>query len=102
MEEVKQTLMHDLRALQAEIDALLSDESNPFDTLPDKVDTHNQLLAKLFSCYQEEDIDEPTMNFLKATQSKISHWTEQAIEERDETRQNLLKLAKGRKARSQY
>jgi len=95
-------LTNDLRELAAEIDTLLNDAENEFDTLPDRVEAHNQKLAELFAALQGETPDNETLIFLKQTQQKITEWTEQAIEERDETRQTLLNLAQGRKARSQY
>jgi len=95
-------LMKDLRELEAEIDTLLNDAENEFDTLPDRVEAQNQKLAALFAALNGETADDETLAFLKHTQEKIADWTEQAIEERDETRQTLLNLAQGRKARSQY
>ncbi|RUO43028.1 hypothetical protein CWE15_06400 [Aliidiomarina taiwanensis] len=104
MTEILHSFINDLRALQAEIDALLADSDNPLDTLPAKVDQHNDVLSRLFAHFEElnQEIDPETLTFLRATQSKIANWTTQAIEARDETRQNLLKLAQGRKARRQY
>lgn len=104
MTEQTESMLSDLRDLQAEIDALLADETNSLETLPGKVDKHNDVLAKLFDYYESESksMEGAALEFLKATQAKIAHWTTQAIEVRDETRQNLLKLAQGRKARRQY
>ncbi len=97
-----ETLIIDLRALAAEIDTLLNDPENPFDTLPGRIDAHNEKLTALFKQLDGADPDEKTLAFLTQTQQKIADWTQQAIEERDETRQTLLNLAQGRKARGQY
>lgn len=96
------SLVNEIQALEKEIDTLLADPENPFDTLPERVSTHQTLLAKLIESLDGAAPDTDTLDLLQHAQAKIAEWTKQAIEEREETRQTLLNLAQGRKARSKY
>lgn len=99
---MNKSLVKDIQALEKEIDTLLADPENPFDTLPERVNAHQLKLAELIKSLNGAAPNAETLSLLQHAQSKIAQWTELAIEERDETRQTLLNLAQGRKARSNY
>lgn len=95
-------LMEEISALEAEIDTLFADQENPLDTLPERVNSHQEKIVQLIESLNGAPPNAETLAFLQHAQQKIADWTKQAIEERTETRQTLLNLAQGRKARDQY
>lgn len=95
-------LIDELQQLEAEIDQLLADNESTLETLPSCIETHQKKVAALFELFAGGQPDAASLAFLQHTQEKMSTWLELAIEERDETRQTLLNLAQGRKARGLY
>ena len=92
----------ELRRLEAEIEAALTNAEDPLEDTNDTVLLHQKGLQRLFADLGDTPPSDALRAELKITQERLSDWTTRAEAEREATRGRLLNLAQGRKAKKQY